>query len=77
VYKSGCTYLIEVIHKYAIVDREVYGPIANVCADRINSLELSDPAKKNGCVTSRSKRLWPSVRLFETNTGYIWVDSRD
>ena len=37
-----CDYLIEMTNKYAIKDREVYGPAANVIADSVNSLELSD-----------------------------------
>jgi len=37
-----CKYLIDMTNKYAIKDREVYGPAANVIADNINSLELSD-----------------------------------
>ena len=29
-------------HKYAIVEREKYGPAANVLADSINALEIED-----------------------------------
>ena len=42
-----CDYLIEMTDKYAIKGREVYGPAANVLADSINSLELSDPGVKD------------------------------
>jgi len=37
-----CDYLIEMTDKYTIKGREVYGPAANVPADSVNSLELSD-----------------------------------
>lgn len=37
-----CDYLIEMTDKYTIMGRETYGRSANVLADNINSLELSD-----------------------------------
>jgi len=45
-----CEYLIEMTNKYSIKGRETYGRCANVLADNINSLELSDPdVKKRVC----------------------------
>lgn len=42
-----CDFLIETIHRYAIVDREVYGHTQNVVADSINSLEIPDTKVKD------------------------------
>jgi len=41
-----CDYLIQITNKYAIKNREVYGFAANVMADSINSVEISDPDNK-------------------------------
>jgi hypothetical protein len=41
-----CDYLIEIIKKYAVKGRETYGPAANVLADSVNSLEISDAGDK-------------------------------
>lgn len=42
-----CDFLIETIHRYAIIDREVYGHTTNVIADSINSLEIPDTKVKD------------------------------
>lgn len=41
-----CEYLINITNVYAVKGREKYGPRANVVADSVNIVELSDPSDK-------------------------------
>lgn len=42
-----CHFLIRTIHKYAVIDREVYGHEANVLADSINCMEIPNTKVKD------------------------------
>jgi hypothetical protein len=42
-----CDVLIKTIHRYAIIDREVYGHTKNVIADSVNTMEIPDTKVKD------------------------------
>tara|TARA_R110000851_G_scaffold328874_1_gene500284 strand:- start:2212 stop:2766 length:555 start_codon:yes stop_codon:yes gene_type:complete len=42
-----CDFIIKTIDKYAVIDREVYGPKRNVIADSINSNEIPNSKVKD------------------------------
>ena len=44
--REECDFLVEMTTKHAVKGRETYGPAANVLADSVNSLEISDAGEK-------------------------------
>jgi len=63
---NECKYLIEMTHKYAIVEREKYGPAANVLADSINTLEIEDAGDKKKVCDLTFEKILDICKSFKT-----------
>ena len=53
-------------HKYAIVEREKYGPAANVLADSINALEIEDAGDKKKVCDLTFEKILDICKSFKT-----------
>jgi hypothetical protein len=72
--EEQCDYLIQITNKYAIKNREVYGFAANVMADSVNSVEISDPDNKKKVCDLTFEKIRDLCKNLKKCMASKWVD---